>query len=50
MKRVAEALQVSRSNLIERSSGRTKARGSYLKAEDEQLLPLIRRFVDDRSR
>lgn len=48
MKRLAAALQVSRSNLIERSKGRTKARGSYIKAEDEQLLPLIRRFVDER--
>jgi transposase InsO family protein len=48
MKRIAEALQVSRSNLVERSKGRTKARGPYLKAEDTALLPLIWRFVDER--
>lgn len=48
MKRIAEALQVSRSNLVDRDRGRRKARGPYLKAEDEQLLPLIRRFVDER--
>ena len=48
MKRIAEALQVSRSNLIERSTGRTRTRGPYFKTEDEQQLPLIRRFVDER--
>lgn len=48
MKRIAEALQVSRSNLVDRSKGRTKARGPYTKIEDETLLPLIRRFVDER--
>jgi transposase InsO family protein len=48
MKRIAEALQVSRSNLLERSKGRTKPRGPYLKAEDASLLPIIRRFVDER--
>jgi transposase InsO family protein len=48
MKRVAEALGVSRSNLAERSQGRTVPRGPYFKADDAALLPLIRRFVDER--
>ena len=48
MKRVAEALDVSRSNLAERNRGRTVPRGPYFKADDETLLPLIRRFVDER--
>jgi putative transposase len=48
MKRVAETLGVSRSNLAERTRGTTKARGPYLKTEDQGLLPLIRRFVDER--
>ena len=48
MKRVTEALGVSRSNLVERTQGRTAARGPYFKADDEALLPLIRRFVDER--
>ena len=48
MKRVAEALGVSRSNLAERTQGEAAARGPYVKAADEALLPLIRRFVDER--
>ena len=48
MKRVAEALGVSRSNLVERSNGRSKPRGPYEKADDAMLLPLIRRLVDER--
>jgi putative transposase len=48
MKRVAEALGVSRSNLVKRHEGRTTARGPYVKADDEALLPLIRRIVDAR--
>ena len=48
MKRVAKALGVSRSNLAERTQGEVAARGSYVKAADEALLPLIRRFVDER--
>lgn len=48
MKRIAELLGVSRSNLADRCSGRTKPRGSYRKADDEGLLPLIRRFTDER--
>ena len=38
MKRVAEALGVSRSNLAQRSGGRTLARGAYVKADDKALL------------
>jgi len=48
MKRVAEAFGVSRSNLAQRTGGSTLARGPYVKADDETLLPLIRRFVDER--
>ncbi len=48
MKRIAEALGVSRSNLLDRRGGRTRPRGSYRKPNDEGLLPLIRRFVDER--
>ncbi len=48
MKRVAEALGVSRSNLIERSQGHSNTRGPYEKAGDAQMLPLIRRLVDER--
>jgi hypothetical protein len=48
MKRVAEALGVSRSNLAEKARGKTPPRGPYAKAEDDALLPLIRGFVDER--
>jgi putative transposase len=48
MKRIAEALGVSRSNLAERTRGVTPPRGPYLKAEDAVLLPIIRSFVDER--
>jgi putative transposase len=48
MKRVAEALDVSRSNLAERTKGAASPRGPYLKAEDDVLLPIIRGFVDER--
>ena len=48
MKRVAEALGVSRSNLAERARGKGQPRGPYVKATDEALLPLIRRIVDAR--
>jgi len=46
VKRIAEVLGVSRSNLADRRSGRVRPRGPYRKADDEDLLPLIRRFVD----
>ena len=48
MKRVAEALGVSRSNLAERARGKGQPRGPYRKATDKALLPLIRRLVDER--
>ena len=48
MKRIAEVLGVSRSNLADRRSDRTRPRGPYRKADDDDLLPLIRRFVDER--
>jgi putative transposase len=48
MKRVAEALGVSRSNLAEKARGKTPPRGPYAKADDDVLLPLIRDFVDER--
>ena len=48
MSRVAEVLQVSRSTLHDRQSGKTKSRGPYAKVDDEALLRLIRRFVDER--
>ncbi len=45
---VADTLGVSRSNLVERLKGISKPRGSYHKAEDAELLPVIRRLVDQR--
>lgn len=48
MKTVADVLGVSRSNLAERLKGKCKPRGSYLKADDAELLPAIRKLVDAR--
>ncbi len=48
MSRVAEVLEVSRSQLHARASGAARARGVYIKAEDAALLPAIRRLVDQR--
>ncbi len=49
MKRVAEALTVSRSRLTERLKEPTQGRPPrYSKAEDEVLLPLIRDIIDHR--
>ncbi len=48
MKTVADTLSVSRSNLIERLKGKSKPRGPYNKVEDAELLPAIRRLVDQR--
>ena len=42
MSRVAETLEVSRSQLHARASGSPKARGPYRKMEDAELLPAIR--------
>lgn len=49
MKRVAEALEVSRSRLAERMGSRPRSRPTrYDKAEDDVLLPLIREIIDER--
>jgi putative transposase len=48
MSRVAEVLGASRSQLHARTTGRSKSRGPYLKAEDPELLPVLRRLVDAR--
>ena len=48
MKTIANVLGVARSHLHERVHRPTAARGSYCKAADEELLPLIRRLVDER--
>lgn len=46
MKAVAEALAISRSNLVERLKDRGRPRQRYCKAEDASLLPRVRRLVD----
>ena len=48
MSRVAKVLDVSRSQLHARASGASKPRGAYSKADDVELLPAIRRLVDQR--
>lgn len=48
MKTVASVLGVSRSNLAERIKGTSRPRGRYRKAEDAEILPVIRRFIDER--
>jgi transposase InsO family protein len=48
VKAVAEALGVSRSNLVERLAGGAKPRRRYQKAQDAAILPLVRRLVDAR--
>lgn len=48
MKAVADTLNVSRSNLIERTARPAKPRGPYRKAADEDLLHALRQIVDDR--
>ncbi len=49
MKRIAEALEVSRSWVTERKARPAKPRPPrYSKVEDEALLPLIRQIVDER--
>lgn len=48
MKTIANVLGVARSHLHERVHRPTAARGSYCKAADEELLPLIGRLVDER--
>ena len=48
MKVIAETLGVSRSNLHDRLTGRTKPRRRYHKAQDAVVLPLIQRLVAER--
>ena len=48
MKAVADTLGVTRSHLHDRARRPTVPRGTYSKADDEALLPLIRRLVDKR--
>ena len=48
MKAVAETLEVSRSNLVERLARGAKPRRRYQKAQDAAVLPLVRRLVDAR--
>ena len=48
MKTIADVLSVARSHLHERVHRPTAPRRHYRKAADEELLPLIRRVVDER--
>ena len=48
MRRVAEALGVSRSQLHERLRKSPQERGRYRKSEDAELLEPVRRLVDER--
>ena len=48
MRRIAEALGVSRSQLHPRLQVDAKPRRCYQKAQDAALLPVIRRLVDKR--
>ena len=48
MSRVADVLEVSRSQLHARASGASRPRSPSRKAEDADLLPAIRRLVDQR--
>ena len=50
MTAIADTLGVSRSNLYDRlSESRTPRRRRYRKAADDELLPLIREIVDERT-
>jgi putative transposase len=48
MTAVAETLGVSRSHLHDKVRRASKPRGAYRKPEDDALLPLVRRLVDER--
>lgn len=48
MKTIATTLGVSRSALHDRLDGRTKTRGSYFKADDATVLPMITALVSAR--
>ena len=50
MRRVAQALEVSRSQLHERLRHGLQGRRRYEKAEDASLLQSVRRLVDERPR
>ena len=45
MKAIADTLEVSRSNLIERLATKRPKRGPYTKSNDADLMPLIREIV-----
>jgi len=49
VKRVAEVLGVSRSQLTERLKGSAKPRSAYFKTEDAELLKPLRSLVDERA-
>ena len=48
MKAVADTLGVARSHLHDKVHRASKLRGPYRKSEDGELLPLVRRLVDER--
>jgi putative transposase len=48
VKRVAEVLGVSRSQLMERLKGTAKPRSAYFNAEDAELQKPLRSLVDER--
>ena len=48
MKAIADTLEVSRSNLIERLATKRPKRGPYTKSNDADLMPLIREIVDEK--
>jgi putative transposase len=48
MKAIADTLGVARSNLHDKLRRPSKPRGSYRKPKDEDLLPLVRRLVNER--
>ena len=48
MKRVAETLGVSRSQLTERLNGVSRLRGRYRKTDDTEVLAPLRTLVDAR--
>ena len=48
MKAVADTLGVSRSNLHDKVGRASTPRGSYRKPDDDELLPLVSRLVDER--
>jgi putative transposase len=48
MKAVADTLGVARSNLHDKVRRAAKPRCSYRKPDDDELLPLVRRLVDER--